>query len=52
MAVFIIGIGYCTIMWGKIKEEETNEDYATQMLYSSYKKVPLLQEDADVYNEP
>ncbi|KAM4120750.1 hypothetical protein ACJW30_03G155900 [Castanea mollissima] len=48
MGGIIIGIGYYTVMWGKIREEEEHEDHGVESANFIEKKAPLLQEEMQV----
>ncbi|KAL0296966.1 UNVERIFIED_CONTAM: WAT1-related protein [Sesamum radiatum] len=51
MGAFICGVGYYTVFWGQIKDEETHKsDDEGKIINSSTddQKVPLLQEDSQV----
>ncbi|XP_011071064.1 WAT1-related protein At1g70260 [Sesamum indicum] len=51
MGAFICGVGYYTVFWGQIKDEETHKsDDEGKIVNSSMddQKVPLLQEDSQV----
>ncbi|KAL3636326.1 hypothetical protein CASFOL_020873 [Castilleja foliolosa] len=42
MGAFVCGVGYCTVLWGQIKDEEIQK-----LDHSDDQKVPLL-EDSQV----
>ena len=44
----IIRIGYYTVMWGQIREEEEHEDHGVESADFIEKRVPLLQEEMQV----
>ena len=48
MGAIIIGIGYYTVMWGQIREEEEHEDHGVESADFIEKRVPLLQEEMQV----
>ncbi|KAL3636328.1 hypothetical protein CASFOL_020875 [Castilleja foliolosa] len=43
MGAFVCGVGYCTVLWGQIKDEEIQK-----LDHSDDQKVPLLLEDSQV----
>lgn len=56
MAAFICGVGYYTVLWGQIKEEETHKsdlignNKISSPAYDETKEPLLLQEDDDGYS--
>ncbi|KAK7860616.1 wat1-related protein [Quercus suber] len=48
MGAIIIGIGYYTVMWGQIREEEEHEDHGVESADFIEKRAPLLQEEMQV----
>ncbi|KAI3452765.1 hypothetical protein Pfo_009428 [Paulownia fortunei] len=49
MGAFVCGVGYYTVLWGQIKDEEMHKlDHSWGKNSSMDEKVPLLQEDSQV----
>ncbi|KAI3467490.1 hypothetical protein Pfo_024153 [Paulownia fortunei] len=48
MGAFICGVGYYTVLWGQIKDEEMQKLDGSNKISSMEEKVPLLQEDSQV----
>lgn len=50
MGACICGVGYYTVLWGQIKDEEMNKSDVGKKIMSSStdEKVPLLEQDSQV----
>lgn len=44
MGAFICGVGYYTVLWGQIKDEDGHVQKLNNDSYTDDKKVPLLQD--------